>query len=394
MSNGMSKEDTVIQLKDSWDTAPQNRKPLIYSLLGHRVKFSTIAEEIGKSVEEVRAAYKGESYVMSMSADFDKSMELVDAIEPGVSPKVMQIAPSKAMYHLPFEDLLQKYRDSIGWKSYPDNLPTPGEGPNDPDYLNGIIISDLHVPFHDEEKFAAMINETRGKVDVCILAGDGPDFHNYSRFIKYGQHFTIQDEQKAFVAVLAALSESYPEIIMFPGNHDERTRKKYAQLLGPEFYQAVLSFHGANAFDFAELMAEQFENIIIPPAPTKGFADYRFLYQITGTDIVVGHPELFSKIACKSVSTLIDWLKKKAEPAGIIKHFNHAVMGHTHQAGKIYADFGIIGIENASLSMTPDYDGNPKLSGCLRPVVHGYTRFKTNRATGITAKNDINLVYL
>jgi predicted phosphodiesterase len=399
--------------------------------LGHRLSFYTITQLTNRTIEEVKAAYKGE-YVMNDTQDpvqasgFDglpddcgHSYEYQGLISPtcaggsgcktcwaiyesanhietdhGVSPKVMEIAPSKSMYHLSFDDLLQKYRDHIQWKGYPDNVPTPGEGPDDPEYLNGIIISDIHAPFHDEEKFAAMIAQTRGKVDVCILAGDGPDFHNYSRFIKYGQHFTIQDEHKSFMSVLAMLSESYPEVIMIPGNHDERARKKYAQILPPDLYQAVLSFHGNNAFDFAELMTRQFENIVIPTMPSSGFAEYRFLYQITGTDIVVGHPELFSRIACKSVSTFIDWLKKKAQPMGLIKNFNHAVMGHTHQAGKIYADFGVIGIENASLCMTPDYDAGPKLSGCLRPIVHGYTRFKTNRATGITAKNDINLVYL
>jgi UDP-2,3-diacylglucosamine pyrophosphatase LpxH len=443
MSKGMSKEETIESLKTGWGTMdPVSKKELIYSLLGHRMSFYTITQLTDRTIEEIKAAYKGDSNTIWVSPSFDDPMKLVEDTgqadgfsglpddcghsgpylgtvapfcsggygckacwakyesvnhiepEPGVSPKIMEIAPSKAMYHLTFDDLLDKYREHIGWKNYPTNIPTPGDGPNDPEYLNGIIISDLHVPFHDEEKFAEMINQTRGKVDICILAGDGPDFHSYSRFIKYGQHFTVKDEHKAFMAVLATLSESYPEIIMFPGNHDERTRKYYAQKLEPEFYQAILSFHGANAFDFSELMTRQFENIVIPTMPSVGFADYRFVYQVAGTDIVVGHPELFSKIACKSVSTFIDWLKKKAQPEGIVKHFNHAVMGHTHQAGKIYADFGVIGIENASLCMTPDYDGNPKLSGCLRPIVHGYTRFKTNRATGITAKNDINLVYL
>ena len=432
MPQGLKKTETVVKLKNEWDANPQIRKPLIYSLLGHRMKFSTIATLIGRSVEEIRAAYKGESYVAYVAPDFDTPMELVDSntmqrpndcgysdkytgqiaptcaggggckkcwavfnlmhgvAEGAVSPKVLEVSPIKGIYSLSFDEILQKYREFIGWQNA--TLPAPEQGPNDPDYLNGIIISDIHAPFHDEEKFAKMIAQTRGTVDVCILAGDGPDFHNYSRFIKYGQHFSIQEEHKSFMAVLATLAESYPEVLMLPGNHDERARKKYAQLLPPDLYQAVLDFHGPNAFDFAELMTKQFENIIIPTTPTHGFAEYRFLYQLN--DIVIGHPELFSKISCKSVTTFIDWLKKKAQPMGLVGDFNHVVMGHTHQSGKVLADFGVVGIENACLCLTPDYDSNPKLGGCLRPTECGYTRFRTNRLTGITDKNDINLVYL
>jgi hypothetical protein len=67
-------------------------------------------------------------------------------------------------------------------------------------------------------------------------------------------------------------------------------------------------------------------------------------------------------------------------------------MGHTHQAGKTYNDFGIVGIENGCLCMTPDYDSGAKLGGALRPTIHGYTRFRTNMETGKTDSNDINFV--
>lgn len=392
MSKGMTKESILESLRTKWKTMdPGVKKELIQSLIGHRMKFSQIADKICRTTKEISNAWKGivitSEPVVSTAVEFPDSCGNAGGV---VNPKVLEVAPMKAMYNiLSFDEILQKYREFIGWSDHLSSGEV-GQGPSDPEYLEGIIISDIHAPFHDEEKLAKVINQTRGKVDICVLAGDGPDFHNYSKYMKYGQHFSMRDEHKSFTAVLAMLSESYPEIVMIPGNHDERTRKKFAQTLPADLYQSLLDFHGSNAFDFAELMTRQFDNIIIPKTPANGFAEYRFLYQIN--DIVIGHPELFSKIANRPVANFIDWLMKKALPMGLVNPFSAVVMGHTHQAGKTFNDYNIVGIENGCLCMTPDYDSGAKLSGAPRPVVHGYTRFRTNKLTGKTDNNDINFI--
>lgn len=427
MSKGMSKEEALGTLKLNWDTLGIiEKKGLIQSLMGHRVKFTSIAKAIGRPVEEVKSTWMGVAAntptasepatvtavgMAELPADCggsDKYQGLIAPVCAGgsgcqkcwqifymqnnvdsntLNPTVAEKAPFKAIYSLTFDEILDKYREFIGWTN---GVVTPGSGPNKEDYLEGIIISDIHAPFHDEERFAKMIADNAGKVDVCVLAGDGPDFHNYSKYMKYGQHFSFREEHKSFMTVLAMLSEAFPEIIMIPGNHDERSRKKYAQILPADLYQAMLDFHGPHTFDFAELMTEQFDNIFIPEPPKHGFAEYRFLYQIN--DIVVGHPELFSKIANRSVGNFIDWLMKKALPMGLVNPFSSVVMGHTHQAGKTFNDYGIVGIENGCICVTPDYDSGAKLTGAPRPVVQGYTRFRTNRITGKTDPNDINFV--
>ena len=419
MSKGMNKQEALFDLTNNWDElSAAVRKERIYTLLGHRIKFVTIAHITGRTIEEIKTAWRGS---VEAAAPVAKQLWLEDCghsdsyqgvVAPTcaggagckkcwniyhtvnnldhslVSPKVVEIAPVKAMYTLAFDDILAQYREWIGMTG----AGIPAAPLEKSDYLEGLIISDIHAPFHDEKRFAKMIADTAGKVDVCILAGDGPDFHNYSKYAKYGQHFSIRDEHKSFMAVLAVLSESYPEVIVMPGNHDERTRKKYSQLLPADLYQALLDFHGPTAFDFAELMTRQFENIIIPTVPKDGFAEYRFLYQIN--DIIIGHPALFSKIPNKSVSGFIDWLMKKAIPVGLVTPFSAAVMGHTHMAGKTWNDFGIIGIENGCICMTPDYDSGDKLNGAPRPLTRGYTRFSTNKLTGKTSHNDIQFIEL
>lgn len=409
----MSKVKIIEKLFYEWDTMiPEERKALIYSLLGHRMKFETIAKEIAQPLDEVKKAWKGDpkredcghsaGYMGIISPTcYDgtgckkcwsiySATNHIDISKEGV--KIGEAAPEKAIYTLPtFDEILDKYRKYIGWHDYQTTKPIPATGPNDPDYIHGVVISDIHAPFHDEQAFAKMISETKGTVDICILGGDGPDFHNYSKYSKYGQHFTAKDELNSFQVLLAILSESFPQVIMIPGNHDERVRKKYVSALSASMYQDILDFHGANAFDFSELLTKQFDNVIIPAFPKDGFAEYRFVFQLN--DIIVGHPELFSKIPNKSVGGFIDWIKKKAEPAKMLKGpVNVAIIGHTHQAGKCYHDYGIIGIENGCLCMTPDYDSSARLFGAWRPRITGYTRFKTNRLTLTTDYNDVNFI--
>jgi predicted phosphodiesterase len=425
MSKGMNKEAVLVDLKDNWDSLnPKQRKDLVYSLLGHRLSLKSIAEQISRTLEEVKAAYRGDILIVSAQAPVvpecgileDCGSDTYQGIKAptcaggvgckkcwavyhvvhnldgnSVSPKVAEAAPLKAMYALSFDEILEKYREWIGMTA--KSAATPAEPLAGDGYLKGIIVSDLHAPFHDEPRFAKMIEDTKGKVDVCILAGDGADFHNYSKYLKYGQHFSMKEEHKAYVLVLRTLSEAYPEVIVMPGNHDERTRKKYATLLPADLYQSLLDFHGPNAFDFAELMTQQFENIVVPTMPSNGFAEYRFVYQIN--DIVIGHPELYSKIPNKSVGGFIDWVMKKAVPMGLVHNpISAAVMGHTHMAGKTFNDYAIIGIENGCVCMTPDYDAQPKLNGAARPLTRGYTLFKTNKKTGLTKSNDINFIEL
>jgi predicted phosphodiesterase len=384
MAKGLNKEQVIHNLSSDWDSLhPKAKKDFIYSLLGHRLSLATIATAIGQPLDAVKLAYKGDQ----TDTEPDTSHLPIEAMDP----QVQKVSPIKAMYQLTFDDLLYEYRKLIGWHEY--TVPEPGAGPNDPDWFYGLIISDIHAPFHDEKRFAQMISQTKGKVDVCILAGDAGDYNNFSKYMKYGQEFSAKQEIKAVTAIFAILSESYPEVVFLPGNHDERTRKKYALSLEPPLYQAMLDFHGKNAFDFSEIITEQFNNIIVPKFPTEGFAEYKYIYQ--KYDIVMGHPEKYSRIPNRAVGDFIYYIMSKGIPLGLVKPpITAAVIGHTHQGGKTWNDFKIIGIENGCLCMNPDYDGNAKLNGAPRPLVRGYTLFKTNKHTERTAHNDIQFIEL
>lgn len=435
MSKGMNKEEAILTLKESWGSiSAQAKKDLITSLMGHRLKFSTIAAAIDRSVQEVKDAWQGIVEVPTIQIPsaapieptFDPQFALpedcgnsyaykgilpptccngggcqkcwaifntVNGLDSAstISSVAAEVTPLKNLYTLTFDEILQKYRDYIDW-SFPDiKLREPKDVGK---YVRGAIVSDIHAPYQDDNAFAAFINDVKvnGHTNLCILGGDGGDFHNYSKYAKYGQHFSVQQEHKAVASMMAILSETFDEVVVIPGNHDERTRKKYATLLPADLYQALLDFHGGNTFDFIELISKQFENVFIPEFPKHGYAEYKFIYQFH--DIIVGHPEVYSRIPNKSVGGFIDWLMRKAMPLGLINEFQYAVMGHTHMAGKTFNDFSKVGIENGCLAITPDYDSNAKLMGAYRTITHGYTRFATNVETGKTHPNDINFIAL
>lgn len=113
------------------------------------------------------------------------------------------------------------------------------------------------------------------------------------------------------------------------------------------------------------------------------YAEWNHIWQ--HGDLVLGHPEYFSSVPNKAVGDFIFYLIKNTE----VVHLNDSNvvgMGHTHQAGKTWNDFGVVGMELGCLAATPDYAANPKAKG--RPPVKGYSIFYQNRETG---KTNINL---
>ena len=84
----MSKDEAVFDLKNNWDALdPAARKERVNTLLGHRVKLITIAQLIGRPVDEVRSAYKTPR---STGIDNNKRIEaelgrkLVDMLDPAI----------------------------------------------------------------------------------------------------------------------------------------------------------------------------------------------------------------------------------------------------------------------------------------------------------------------
>lgn len=91
------------------------------------------------------------------------------------------------------------------------------------------VISDLHIPFHNEEflrNFCSFLYDNQPtKIVIC---GDMVDFYDLSRFDKDPERIgVLQEELDSAHQILGFMRNAAPnaEIIYIPGNHEERLEK-------------------------------------------------------------------------------------------------------------------------------------------------------------------------
>jgi predicted phosphodiesterase len=87
------------------------------------------------------------------------------------------------------------------------------------------VLSDIHVPYHDEVALRAAVDQLRGdKVEALVLNGDTCDFYAISRYTKNPKKRKFSAEVDAARDMLAWIRGQFPSIpIVFKaGNHEER----------------------------------------------------------------------------------------------------------------------------------------------------------------------------
>lgn len=285
-----------------------------------------------------------------------------------------------------FDDAYEAYREFLGIDKPP--LMPVYKPPTDKKRI--VVINDTHDPFKDEEAFAEFIRREGGNADLCILAGDGCDMWSWSRWPKGVWRCSPKEELIAHKKTLNILAESFPQTIVLPGNHTDRALK-YMQGKGlpPEMLD-YLNYCAPAALSPYEFLLADIPNVKLAPVKLCGDAKYTFLYQIG--DLVIGHPETYSIIPNRAVSNFIQWLESFAKPMGLVDDFKVVGIGHTHQAGKTFADFGVVGFEMGCMQILPDYSADPKLRGAKRPPVIGYTVFiQEDEVTNVEESNFIPL---
>ena len=94
--------------------------------------------------------------------------------------------------------------------------------------LKFLILSDLHVPDHDEETILKVITENK-YVDVIILNGDIIDCKAVSSF--NDQDISILDSEllQAYWLLKKIRAITSAKIILVKGNHEQRVNREYAK---------------------------------------------------------------------------------------------------------------------------------------------------------------------
>ncbi len=266
------------------------------------------------------------------------------------------------------DSALSAYRSWIGWST---SACAAKRRPGRPSKTRKIVVaSDFHVPFHRKDVLAGLIEQEARDTDVLVIAGDLADMWATSRFRKSRK---LTDPRRDFIeaqSVLNLLAERFRRIVLFEGNHDSRPMKMLADHLPAEVMD-YLRLTAPGALHPLRLMAEKLPNVEVAEPIQHGYAAFGFLYQMG--DAVFTHAEKFSRVPNRAVSgPVLQWLKSFAEPQGIVQPFRVVVQGHTHQAGTVHGDFGVLCIENGCMCDLQEYHADPKIMS-PRPQAPGWT---------------------
>ena len=244
-----------------------------------------------------------------------------------------------------------------------------------------LVISDWHIPFHNQELSAKIIAEHKD-ADRCIIPGDFLDCYSVSRFTKRLE-ITLKEEIVAAMAVVDMLASKFPEIVILEGNHTDRVRKHFESRIERDLMFLV-------KYDILELLCSPYKNIRVVKdhyefGNGNGEAIVSYFTKV-GHDCLVGHFETSSKIPVKAAHNAYLWLNSWS------KHFNLGeirlfLQGHTHRLSKYPLDDGCTTIgETGCVAKIQDYavDSGAKYSA----HVNGYwVVYQENGYTDVNRSN-------
>lgn len=135
-------------------------------------------------------------------------------------------------------------RGTLRAKRQPGQMPTLPKSrakPWEPFVLDArrvLALSDLHIPYHDEQACEAAIEYgVDFAPDAVLLNGDVFDFYQISRFDRDPTQDSVREELAAGKEFFSYLRALFPRAKLYfkLGNHDERF-EKYLQLKAPELF--------------------------------------------------------------------------------------------------------------------------------------------------------------
>ena len=113
-----------------------------------------------------------------------------------------------------------------------------------------LLLSDIHMPYHDEDALrAAIMKGVTDDVDCVILNGDSLDFHWLSSFDKDPSKPKMREELEQGKWLIKALRETFPkaQIYFKIGNHEARLEKwlrhKAPEWIGTDEFELKMLLH-------------------------------------------------------------------------------------------------------------------------------------------------------
>ena len=223
-----------------------------------------------------------------------------------------------------------------------------------------LVISDLHVPYHDLHALTlALEYGIKHKVDTIVLLGDFVDFYGVSSFVRDPRKrkfkYELEIIRKVFTTIASAFSNC--EIVYLPGNHEYRY-ERWMLLKAPELLDIDI-FSMSHATGIDELNIKMLE-------PNK-------LISIGRLSLLHGH-EL------KGSGVLVNPAR-----SAFLKGYENLLIGHHHRpshhaektlTGKVLSCFSIGCLSN----LQPDYAPYNKYQ-------HGFAHIQRTSAVDFIVNN-------
>lgn len=206
-------------------------------------------------------------------------------------------------------------------------------------------ISDLHIPYQEQELLDYVINEHAGDDTILVINGDLIDAVHISTFTNEARH-SQKDEILQANQLVKELSTRFMHVFVLDGNHERRLQRYIGRNARPLEFLMPVTFN----FYVVRNLYEDENGMLIPGEPIENvtYVPQRFFLI---DNILFSHPQNYSGTPGTTVKKVIN------SALSNYINFDIAVIGHTHQVQTINY-MGKIGIEAGCLSQYRDYITN------------------------------------
>lgn len=254
-----------------------------------------------------------------------------------------------------------------------------------------LIISDLHIPFHDSAAIEIALSAGSGWLrkgkDAIIINGDLGDFFSLSRFEKNPTKSKLVDELKGMRAFLGYLRQRFPgvRIIYKFGNHDEWWDK--------HIFRKTPELIGLPSMDLrrvlvSDLSVESVDNSADEDGEEPAKLDPEFSEEIGGIEFVQNQriillgalPVMHGHELGKGFAPPVN-----AARGAFMKALSHILVGHHHQwsshQAKTILDKVIVTYSTGCLCFThPEY-------ARVNQWAHGFAKVEVYKGHEFDVKN-------
>lgn len=279
-----------------------------------------------------------------------------------------------------FEIQQEKFLNWIG-KTKSAFVSNTGGGKASENYL---IATDWHIPYHNEEKMAQMVEEFLAEFGSGNLVIGGDFLDGYS-MNSYGQSKVapFSEEIAAGRVVLEWLASKFDNIILIDDNHVDGRFRRILEKKIP----ADLHFLIQNPYDF---LISGLPNVTHARKTYKNGIEIGWFVQIG--DCIVAHAETHSAVPMKPVAALSDWIDNWNFELGL-GQIRCVMEAHVHKLGMYYLPGrnrliietgSLVSPEGVGYSMGADLKYKPATNGCVWMVQeNGVTNFNKTRVVSL-----------